>query len=215
METPEVIRSREEALCRNGLAWDAGEGEAPRGGAGVASRYARVMYFAAPDPEQSAAFPDPTLTFWLAVFAVFLSVVSSVAAVIAVRQTWLYHPRPHWQEKFTRSEYGTASEPRPGVRFDIDQLGPGDASAVELWVKSPGRVWLKMDGSWQHMKAASHATFTISLVTGDASTTFDEVAGQYVGASGEAVRGTYLFQVRWRQSPRTSKLRTKNFRYRA
>ncbi len=172
------------------------------------------MYFATPDLEQTAVSPDPTLTFWLAVVALFLSVVSSVAAVIAVRQTWLYHPRPHWQEKFTRYDYGTAFERRPGVRFDIDQLGPGDANAVEFRVKSPGRGWVEMDGLGVHMKAVSHSTIAISLVTGDASSTFDEAAGHYVGASGDAVRGTYVFQVRWRQSPRTSKLRTKSFRYR-
>lgn len=172
------------------------------------------MYFATPDLEQTAASPDPTLTFWLAVCALFLSVVSSVAAVMAVRQTWLYHPRPHWQEKFTRYDYGTAFEPRPGVKFDIDQLGPGDASAVEFRVKSPRRGWVKMDGPGEHMKARSHSTFAISLVTGDASSTLDEATGQYVGASGEAVSGTAVFQVRWRQSPRISKLRTKSFRYR-
>ena len=180
------------------------------------ARYARDMNFLiyTTPAVEPASGPDPTVTFWLAIGAIVVSVVSAVAALIAVRQTWLYHPRPHWKVTFTRSLAGSQMEPRPSLNLHIEQLGPGDASAVEFRVKSPGRGWLTMENMGGQIKAMSSWILPISLVTGDAASTLDESTLEYVGAAGEAVTGKYVIQILWRQSPRTSKLKSKKFRHR-
>lgn len=152
---------------------------------------------------------DPVLLSWI---ALGVSAASAIAAIWSVTQTWRYHPRPVWVHSFVETDLGSNEmEPRPAVHFRLENKGRGTATDLVYVVDSPGRLPITVENVATSLDHGKSERFTISLVTGDLSSTFNKETMEYVTAVGPRMRGAYRVRVQWRQSPNEAKVREKSF----
>jgi hypothetical protein len=163
----------------------------------------------------AVAQAEPPGAGWtpVAITTLIIAVASAAISGWAIRQTWLYHPRPNFDGSWKL--IGHDSEPpRPGVEFIGAQHGPGGATDVHLWVKVPGRDWSEKVVYTRGgvMQPAETLDTAVSLVNGSSERDLNETTGEMDLPEGAAViHGKIQARIEWRQSPHTLKLRKKNF----
>jgi hypothetical protein len=166
----------------------------------------------------AVAKAEPSGAGWtpVAVITLVIAVASAAFSGWAIRQTWLYHPRPNFDGSWQLIGHDSVP-PRPGIAFAAAQHGPGDATDVHLWIKVPGHDWREefifMRDNAMH--PGHHFGAELSLVNGSSDREINKTTLENDLPEGSVViHGKIRARLEWRQSPNTLKPRKKNFSYR-
>jgi hypothetical protein len=166
----------------------------------------------------AVAKAEPSAAGWtpVAIATLLIALASAAISGWAIRQTWLYHPRPNFDGSWELVGHDR-EPPRPGVEFKGTQHGPGGATDVHLWVKVPGHDW--REEMIFIKENVMHPGFRfgteLSLVDGSSDRSLNQATFEMDLPEGPAVlRGRVEARIEWRESPRTLKLRKKRFTFR-